>query len=174
LTQDPAGSVWHGGLGSLESIAAVINGQGPDIVALQEVDVLTNRSGRVDQAARLGQLTGMYHAGTIEAIRFYRGTRNGAGYVARLWTSTGALVAEVPLTDGVIPGWQEATLPTPVTVTAGTTYIASYYTSNGLFARDPYGLSAAANSRCTGAAPRHPRPRWPWRCPADRPVAAVC
>lgn len=330
-------NIKHGELSSLESIASVINGQSPDIVMLQEVDVLTNRSGHVDQAARLGQLTDMYHAfqpallsydggqyglavlsrypivssqriplrstaeqrilalmevevdpehvvsvgvthfanttaterqnqaedvkaalagrplavfggdlnaspseacvtslkqmltdawarggsgngythdarfptkridylmlgagwispvqasvvgassqsdhrpvvatvtlpwsqtlfgdrtpanpveeedtravelgvkfrsnvpGTITALRFYRGTGNGSGYVARLWTSTGALLAEVPVSDGRLPGWQEVALPAPVAITAGTTYVASYYTSNGRFARD--------------------------------------
>lgn len=81
--------------------------------------------------------------GTITAIRFYRGTGNGAGYKARLWSSSGALLAEVQVSDGAIPGWQEATLPTPVPITAGTTYVASYHTSNGRFARDPQGMSSA-------------------------------
>jgi endonuclease/exonuclease/phosphatase family metal-dependent hydrolase len=340
-------NIKHGEVSSLESIASVINGQGADLVALQEVDVLTNRSGRVDQAARLGELTGMFHAfqpallsfdggqygvallsrypivssqrialrsaaeqrilalmevevdpehvipvgvthfgttgaserlnqaedvkaalagrpwavlagdlnatpsegsmaslrqqlsdawtrggsgngytqnavfptkridyvmlgsawispltakvvgassqsdhrpvtatlilpwsqtlfgdrvpgnpveeedtravelgikvrsnvnGQIEAIRFYRGTGNGAGYMARLWTSSGTLLAEVPVTDGAIPGWQEATLPTPIPITAGTTYVASYHTSNGRFARDPSGMAGAVVS----------------------------
>jgi endonuclease/exonuclease/phosphatase family metal-dependent hydrolase len=43
----------------LERIARVIRAQGPDLVALQEVDVKTRRSGGVDQAAELGRLTGM-------------------------------------------------------------------------------------------------------------------
>jgi endonuclease/exonuclease/phosphatase family metal-dependent hydrolase len=340
-------NIKHGEVSSLESIASVINGQSPDIVLLQEVDVLTNRSGRVDQAARLGQLTGMYHSfqpallsydggqyglallsrypivssqriplrstaeqrilalmeveldpehvisvgishfanttaserqnqaddvkaalagralavfggdlnaspseacitslrqqltdawtrggsgngythdarfptkridylmlgpswiapvqasvvgassqsdhrpvvatltlpwsqtlfgdrapanpveeddtraveigvkfrsnvpGTITALRFYRGASNGSGYVARLWTSTGALLAEVPVSDGRLPGWQEVPLPAPVEIAANTTYVASYYTSNGRFARDPSGLSGAVVS----------------------------
>lgn len=84
--------------------------------------------------------------GTVEAIRFYRGTGNASGYVARLWTSSGALLAEVPVTDGVIPGWQEVALPAPVAIDAGTTYTVSYYTSNGRFARDTYELSDAVVS----------------------------
>jgi len=85
-------------------------------------------------------------AGTISAIRFYRGTGNASGYVARLWTSTGTLLAEVPVTNGGVPGWREVALPSPVPITAGTTYVASYYTSNGRFARDPYGLTNAVTS----------------------------
>lgn len=80
-------------------------------------------------------------AGTIRAIRFYRGTGNSNGYKARLWTSTGTLLGEATVTDGSIPGWQEAALPSPVAITAGTTYVASYFTSNGRFARDPGGFT---------------------------------
>jgi endonuclease/exonuclease/phosphatase family metal-dependent hydrolase len=44
---------------SLEAVAAVINAERPDVVAMQEVDVNTTRTGMVDQPHRLGQLTGM-------------------------------------------------------------------------------------------------------------------
>jgi endonuclease/exonuclease/phosphatase family metal-dependent hydrolase len=84
--------------------------------------------------------------GTIRALRFYRGTGNASGYVARLWTSTGTLLAQVPVTDGRIPGWQEVALPTPVPISAHTLYVASYHTSNGRFARDPSGLASAVTS----------------------------
>lgn len=43
----------------LERIARVIRSANPDVVALQEVDRRTGRSGGVDQAETLGQLTGM-------------------------------------------------------------------------------------------------------------------
>ena len=46
---------------NLERIADVINRARPDLVALQEVDVKTKRSGGVDQAATLAELTGMHH-----------------------------------------------------------------------------------------------------------------
>ena len=40
-------------------LAEVIKKQNPDLVALQEVDVGVERSGRVHQAQRLAELTGM-------------------------------------------------------------------------------------------------------------------
>lgn len=50
----PAGTV------DLPAIAAAIKAQNPDLVALQEVDVNTNRSGaNLDQAKELARLTGM-------------------------------------------------------------------------------------------------------------------
>lgn len=46
----------------LSAIAKVINESGADLVALQEIDVNTQRSGKdVNQAAELGRLTGMNH-----------------------------------------------------------------------------------------------------------------
>jgi hypothetical protein len=85
-------------------------------------------------------------AGTISALRFYRGTGNANGYVAHLWTSSGTLLAQATVRDGRIPGWQEVTLPSPVPIAAGTTYVVSYYTSNGQFARDVSGLTNAVVS----------------------------
>jgi endonuclease/exonuclease/phosphatase family metal-dependent hydrolase len=43
----------------LERIARLIRTLEPDLVALQEVDIRTERTGGVDQAAELGRLTGM-------------------------------------------------------------------------------------------------------------------
>jgi endonuclease/exonuclease/phosphatase family metal-dependent hydrolase len=84
--------------------------------------------------------------GTIEALRFYRGTGNANGYVAHLWSNTGTLLAQVPVKDGRIPGWQEVALPTPVSISAGNVYVVSYFTSNGQFARDVSGLANAVVS----------------------------
>lgn len=46
----------------LERTARVIRDAKPDLVALQEVDQKTRRTGGVDQAARLGELTGLHAA----------------------------------------------------------------------------------------------------------------
>ena len=43
----------------LDAIAQVINNQSPDLVAVQEVDVNTKRSGKIDQAQLLAKKTGM-------------------------------------------------------------------------------------------------------------------
>ena len=51
------------GVYDVERLAKVINQSRPDFVALQEVDVGVKRSGRVHQARRLAELTGM-------AVRF--------------------------------------------------------------------------------------------------------
>lgn len=55
----------HHGVGTdgklnLGRIADVIKNANPDVVAVQEVDVMVPRSGNVDQAEELGRLTGMH------------------------------------------------------------------------------------------------------------------
>jgi endonuclease/exonuclease/phosphatase family metal-dependent hydrolase len=47
------------GVYDLERLAAVIKAVDPDVVALQEVDVMVRRSGQVHQAEELGKLTGL-------------------------------------------------------------------------------------------------------------------
>lgn len=59
-------NIHHGegtdGVFDLPRLADVIRNSGADLVALQEVDVNTNRASGVDQAAELARLTGMYYA----------------------------------------------------------------------------------------------------------------
>ena len=80
--------------------------------------------------------------GTISAIRFYRAVTNPYGYVAKLYTAGGTLLASVKLAkeDGPVPGWQVANFASPIPISANTTYVASYYSVAGQGAGDPYEL----------------------------------
>lgn len=69
-------------------------------------------------------------SGTITGIRYYKGTGDTGTHTGSLWTSTGTLVATATFTNETASGWQTATFSSPVNVTAGTTYVASYH-SNG-------------------------------------------
>lgn len=61
------------GVVDMEAIAKVINDAKPDLVALQEIDRFTKRSGvELDQAAELGRLTGM-HSYFVKAINWSGG-----------------------------------------------------------------------------------------------------
>jgi hypothetical protein len=74
--------------------------------------------------------------GKISGIRFYKGTGNTGSHVGSLWTSTGTLLARAAFTGETAAGWQQVTFDTPVPVTAGTTYIASYFAPAGRYAID--------------------------------------
>jgi hypothetical protein len=93
-------------------------------------------------AVTLGVKFWSSQAGTISGIRFYRGAKNSFGYVARLYSAAGTLLAQATLaTDScAVPCWEQANFASSVPVAANTTYVASYYTSNGRYADGYYGL----------------------------------
>ena len=67
--------------------------------------------------------------GDVTGLRFYKGPTNTGTHVAHLWTSTGTLLASATFTNETASGWQQVNFATPVTITSGTTYVASYHTS---------------------------------------------
>ena len=93
----------------------------------------------------LGVVLRTARAGAVEAIRFYRGAGSPGGYRARLWSASGALLADVAAPDGPI-GWQEVALAPPIALAAGATVAASYYAPSGRFARDPFALASPVTS----------------------------
>jgi hypothetical protein len=70
-------------------------------------------------------------SGWISGIRFYKGPGNTGTHVGDLWTASGTLLGQVTFTAESASGWQEADFPAPIAVTAGTTYVASYFAPNG-------------------------------------------
>ena len=66
----------------LERLAEVIRAERPDLVALQEVDVVVKRSGKVHQLRRLAELTGL--AGRYGPTQHYQGGLYGNGVLSRL------------------------------------------------------------------------------------------
>jgi Domain of unknown function (DUF4082) len=87
-------------------------------------------------------------SGTISAIRFYRAVANPHGYVAKLYTAGGTLLASVNLAheSGPVPGWQVANFASPIPISANTTYIAAYYSAVGRGAWDEWGMSNGATN----------------------------
>ena len=77
----------------LPRIAAVIKDLHPDLVALQEVDDSTQRSGGVDQAAELGKLTGL-NAKFGSAME-YQGGQFGQAILSR-WPIQAVFVEALP------------------------------------------------------------------------------
>jgi methionine-rich copper-binding protein CopC len=89
-------------------------------------------------------------AGTITKIRFYKGSGNSGTHVGSLWTRTGTKLASVTFTGESSSGWQEATFANPVSVSANTTYVASYYAPAGHYSvSDNYFTSATTRGPLT-------------------------
>lgn len=70
------------GVYDVERLAEVIKATKPDLVALQEIDVMVERSGRVHQIRELGKLTGM--ASRYGPTQHYQGGLYGNGVLSRL------------------------------------------------------------------------------------------
>ncbi|WP_157268079.1 N,N-dimethylformamidase beta subunit family domain-containing protein [Azohydromonas aeria] len=75
-------------------------------------------------------------SGFVTGIRFYKGTANTGAHVANLWTLDGTRLATAPFTSETASGWQQVNFASPVAVTAGTVYVASYFAPNGRYAGD--------------------------------------
>jgi hypothetical protein len=56
--------------------------------------------------------------------------------VGNLWSSTGTLLATATFSNETSSGWQQVNFSSPVTITAGAVYVASYYTSVSHFSID--------------------------------------
>jgi Domain of unknown function (DUF4082)/Bacterial Ig-like domain len=75
--------------------------------------------------------------GNITGVRFYKGgATNGGTHVGHLWTSSGTLLGTVNFANETTSGWQQALFQTPVSITANTTYIVSYFAPQGHYASD--------------------------------------
>jgi len=75
-------------------------------------------------------------SGLVTGIRFYKGVLNTGSHTGSLWSSTGTLLATGTFTNETSSGWQTLTFSSPVQISANTTYVASYHSSNGTFAVD--------------------------------------
>jgi len=87
-------------------------------------------------------------AGQVTGIRFYKGAGNTGTHVGNLWNTAGQLLASATFTNETNSGWQQVLFSQPVTVTADTTYVASYFAPNGHYASTPnqFGLGAVDNA----------------------------
>lgn len=85
-------------------------------------------------------------AGVVTGIRFYKSSQNTGTHVGHLWNSNGNLLGTVTFSGETSSGWQQATFPTPVSIQANTTYVASYYAPRGHYADDEYAFNSAVNN----------------------------
>jgi Domain of unknown function (DUF4082)/Domain of unknown function (DUF1929)/Bacterial Ig domain/Fibronectin type III domain len=85
-------------------------------------------------------------SGFITGVRFYKEADDTGAHIGSLWSSSGTLLASGTFSGETASGWQELDFSSPVAVTAGTTYVASYFTSTGHPASTPQGLASAVTN----------------------------
>jgi hypothetical protein len=71
--------------------------------------------------------------GSVTGIRYYKASANTGTHTGTLWAANGSVLATGTFTNESASGWQTLTFTTPVQVTAGATYTASYFTPSGHF-----------------------------------------
>jgi hypothetical protein len=98
------------------------------------------------QAVELGVRFTANVNGYITGVRFYKSAANTGTHTANLWTANGQLLATATFTNETGSGWQTVNFSSPVAITAGTTYVASYYTSVGRYAVTRSYFASAFNS----------------------------
>ena len=98
---------------------------------------------RVNGAAlELGNKFQFTLPGTVFGIHWYQTASNTGNHTVHLWTNAGVSLATASGNDPGT-GWRYFTFVTPVTVSAGTTYVASVFMPNGTY-------SATNSTTCTG------------------------
>jgi hypothetical protein len=75
--------------------------------------------------------------GTINGVRFYKSAANTGTHVVGLWSATGTLLAQANASNESASGWQEADFSSPVSISAGTTYVAGYFAPIGHYSVTP-------------------------------------
>jgi hypothetical protein len=84
-----------------------------------------------DNSVELGVKFTADDNGYITGIRFYKSAANTGTHVGNLWSSSGTLLGSATFVNETASGWQQVNFSSPVAITAGTTYVASYHTTVG-------------------------------------------
>lgn len=80
--------------------------------------------------------------GTISAIHYYRGIDDGLStHTMTLWDNNGVAIGTASTANETASGWQTATFASPIAITAGTTYTASYRSPTGKYSYTSAGLA---------------------------------
>jgi hypothetical protein len=97
----------------------------------------------------LGMKFSSSSAGQITALKFYRSPGDSSSDIVDLWSSSGTKLASATFTNTTATGWQTVSLATPVSISANTTYIASYHTNGEYVATNNFFTSALTSGQLT-------------------------
>jgi glucose/arabinose dehydrogenase len=95
-------------------------------------------------------------SGVVTGLRFYKSSANTGTHVGSLWSATGTRLASATFTGESASGWQRVTFGSPVSVTAGTLYVASYHCPNGHYSGQRYAFASQSLVRSSLTAPSGP------------------
>lgn len=105
--------------------------------AVQSVSAATNDTSYLE----LGTQFSSDIAGKITGITFYKSVNDATSHTVTLWDSNGTALATAQTHNETATGWQTASLATPVSITAGSRYTASYTAPTGQYSYTSASLS---------------------------------
>ncbi len=85
-------------------------------------------------------------AGKITAIRFYKASSESGTHIGKIYSSAGALLAQVTFSGESASGWQQINLSTPLSIAANTEYTVSVNTGNTYYVATESGLASQVSS----------------------------
>ncbi len=93
--------------------------------------------------------------GWITGVRFYKSAANTGTHIGSLWSTNGTRLATATFAGESATGWQSVTFASRVAVTAGTTYVVSYFTPSGhnSFTAAGHDRRRSTAARCTRSPP---------------------
>ncbi len=97
-------------------------------------------------AVQLGVKFSVDTPGFLSGVRFYKSAANTGTHVVNLFSASGTLLGTATATGETASGWQQADFASPVAVSAGVNYVASYYAPNGHYAATGGGFNAAVTN----------------------------
>ena len=85
-------------------------------------------------------------SGQINAIRFWKASKETGTHIGRVWNLSGQILASVTFANETASGWQQQALSTPLTVSANTTYVITVNTGHTFYVDTIGGLTAKISS----------------------------
>ena len=135
------------------AILTISSGSTTPITLFNPGDVPSSPRSNDGQGIALGMKFQVAENGFINGVRYYKGPNTTGTRTGYLWTATGTMLASVTFTNETASGWQQALFSSPVAVTPGVTYVASYYSPSGYFAATgSYFAQAKVNGPLRGLA----------------------
>jgi hypothetical protein len=128
---------WSFTTGTVAQCPCSIWQNGTPTGAIDASDTTANNLGVKFQASKSGKIIG---------VRFYKESDNTGTHTGTLWSATGTQLATGTFSNETASGWQELDFTSPVAITAGTTYVASYHTNTGHYAATLNGLASAVTN----------------------------
>ncbi|HEV7657188.1 MAG TPA: DUF4082 domain-containing protein [Mycobacteriales bacterium] len=131
-------------VGATAGVTAAVALPGAEQPRIQSLYTGASPSGQVDgdrQAVTVGVVFSTAKNGTVRGVQFFRGSAQSRPSAVTLWSTGGKRLATTRAAAG--QGWVSTTFATPVPVTAGTRYVASYFTDRGSYNSDDASLAAA-------------------------------